>query len=69
MAAVRHSIQGRSDLLGQLEIPATGAQIRQHVERLATAPMKPTKPQLPADVGLFGDEATQLDLCEIFRAE
>ena len=28
---------------------------------------KPAKPQLPADVGLFGDEHLQLDLVEMLQ--
>jgi hypothetical protein len=35
-------------------------------QRLADSPLKPSKPQLPADVGLFGDESSQLDLIEMF---
>ncbi len=65
----RSSIQGRSNLPGQLEIPDTGEHMRQHVAKLAAAPLKPLKAQLPADVGLFGDEALQADMCEIFGAE
>lgn len=29
--------------------------------------MKPKKPQKPCDVGLFSDEADQLDLVEMFQ--
>jgi hypothetical protein len=36
-------------------------------QRRADAPIKPAKPQQPCDVGLFSDEADQLDLCEMFQ--
>ncbi len=35
-------------------------------ERKWRAGRKPAKPQLPADHGLFSDDAAQLDLCEMF---
>jgi hypothetical protein len=33
----------------------------------AAAPIKPAKPQARCDIGLFSDEADQLDLCEMFQ--
>lgn len=36
-------------------------------ERQWRAGLKPRKPQLPADHGLFSDEASQLDLVEMFQ--
>lgn len=33
----------------------------------AAAPMMPRKPQKPCDVGLFSDDANQLDLVEMFQ--
>jgi len=33
----------------------------------AKAPMRPGKPQRPCDLGLFSDEADQLDLVEMFQ--
>lgn len=30
-------------------------------------PLRPKVPQKPCDVGLFSDEADQLDLCEMFQ--
>ena len=36
-------------------------------ERKWQAPLKPAKPQLPADVGLFGDSHLQLDLVEMLQ--
>jgi len=38
-------------------------------ERQWNAGLKPTKPQLPADVGLFGDDHLQLDLVEMLQTE
>ena len=35
--------------------------------QLAAAPLKPRKPQAPCDVGLFSDEADQLDLASLVR--
>lgn len=35
-------------------------------ERKWQAGLKPVKPQLPADVGLFSDDHLQLDLVEMF---
>jgi hypothetical protein len=37
------------------------------LKRRAVAALKPSKPQLPCDVGLFSDEADQLDLVSLFR--
>jgi hypothetical protein len=34
-------------------------------KRLAAAPLRPRRAQLPADHGLFSDEAAQLDLVEV----
>jgi len=54
------------------ELPGTGitaARKRGRIMRLAMAPMKPAKPQLPCDVGLFSDNANQLDLVELARKE
>lgn len=36
-------------------------------ERKWRAGLKPRKPQLPADHGLFSDERDQLDLVEMFQ--
>jgi len=40
---------------------------RGQARRKAAAPLKPSKSQLPCDIGLFIDEALQLDLVEILR--
>lgn len=36
-------------------------------QRKANAPLKPAKPQAPCDIGLFSDDANQLDLIEMFQ--
>jgi hypothetical protein len=46
---------------GQMDMPGTSSTI-QPDKRL-----QPTKPQLPCDIGLFSDEADQLDLVEMFQ--
>lgn len=33
----------------------------------ARAPMRPSRPQAACDIGLFSDEADQLDLVEMFQ--
>lgn len=38
-------------------------------KRQALAPLKPKTAQRACDVGLFSDEANQLDLCEMFQDE
>ncbi len=36
-------------------------------KRRALLPLRAKKPQWACDVGLFSDEADQLDLCEMFQ--
>lgn len=55
-------------LPGQTELPgAEPATVRAELERRAAAPLKPRKAQRLCDHGLFGDEATQLDLVEMLQ--
>lgn len=58
-----HTPGPRVDLPGQLEIPA----ISPLVQRRAAQSMVPDKPQKPCDIGLFSDDAAQLDLVEMAR--
>jgi hypothetical protein len=51
----------------QTEMPGTSPDIAGLLRLKAAAPIKPRKPQLPPDIGLFSDEADQLDLCEMFQ--
>jgi len=46
-----------------------GAERRGEARRKAAAPLKPTRPQAPCDIGLFSDEALQLDLVEMLRSK
>lgn len=49
----------------QLGLPECGPDQAGLAKRLAAAPMRPRKPQSPCDVGLFSDEADQIDLVEM----
>ncbi len=51
----------------QTELPGTSADIGGLLRLKAAAPIRPRKPQKPCDVGLFSDEADQLDLVEMFQ--
>ncbi len=53
----------------QTDIETVNAKIRclaQHLQRRADAGMKPRKEQKPMDIGLWSDDAAQLDLVEMF---
>lgn len=51
----------------QTELPGAGPDLGGMLRQKAAAPIKPAKPQQPCDVGLFSDEADQLDLVEMFQ--
>jgi hypothetical protein len=51
----------------QTELPGTSADIAGLLRLKAAAPIKPRKPQSACDIGLFSDDADQLDLCEMFQ--
>ncbi len=55
-------MQSRSDLPGQLELPDTGPQLADHAKRQTAAPLRPGTPQKPCDIGLFSDDAAQVDI-------
>lgn len=57
-----HTPGPRVDLPGQMELPYTAPRPTDLAKRHAAAPLKPTKPQQPCDVGLFSDEASQLEM-------
>lgn len=64
-----HTPGSRVDLPGQLEIEVL-ATVANHMAlfRLkSAAPLRPSKPQMPCDHGLFSDEAAQLDLVEMLQ--
>jgi hypothetical protein len=51
----------------QMQLDHTASNPAGLARKLAAAPLKPRKPQAPCDVGLFSDEADQLDLVSLFR--
>jgi hypothetical protein len=51
----------------QTVLPGTAADVRGLLRLKANAPLKGRKPQQACDVGLFSDEADQLDLVEMFQ--
>ncbi len=55
----------RYTLPGQLDLPATEQRIAETLKQKAGASLRPSKPQLPLDVGLFSDDVLQTDLIEI----
>jgi hypothetical protein len=58
-----------SYLPGQAEIPGTApASGPELAKRRAAQPLRPSAPQAPCDVGLFGDAAAQADLVDRARA-
>jgi hypothetical protein len=56
----------RSDLPGQLDLPQTEENTAAAAMLRGAMPLKPKQPQKPMDIGLFSDEANQLDLIEMF---
>lgn len=56
----------RHNLPGQIDIPQTEERAAALARLKAAAPLRPSKPQKPCDVGLFSDEADQMDLIEMF---
>ena len=62
--AVIYGNNGQTDL-SMVKRPIS-QDLAELAQRKADSPLKPSKPQLPADVGLFSDESSQLDLIEMF---
>ena len=56
----------RSNLPGQIDIPGTSVEAKGQIRLRAATPLRPNKPQLPCDLGLFSDDADQMDLIEMF---
>lgn len=50
----------------QSNIPGTAPDSAGLAKLLAAKPILALKPQLPCDIGLFSDDANQLDLIEMF---
>ena len=55
----------RHNLLGQLDIPHTEQRLAELARLKAREPLRASKPQLPADIGLFSDDSLQTDLVEM----
>lgn len=51
----------------QATLHGTGPDVAGMLRRRADAPLRPGKVQSACDVGLFGDEAAQLDLVDMAR--
>jgi hypothetical protein len=51
----------------QMAMPGTAPDVAGLLRQKAAAPIKPAKPQKPCDIGLFSDEADQIDLVEMFQ--
>jgi hypothetical protein len=60
-----HKPGPRVDLPGQLELPDTGEDMAGLAKLKGGSPLKPTAPQKPCDIGLFSDNAAQIDLVDI----
>jgi hypothetical protein len=58
-----------STKVGQFDLPDTAPDIGGTLQRKADAPLKPAKPQVACDHGLFGDSAAQLDLIHSLAQE
>jgi hypothetical protein len=48
--------------MDQIELPDTAPDRAAALRRRAAAPLRPSKIQAPCDIGLFSDDATQLEL-------
>ncbi len=61
--------QRREDVMPRRPFPWNRLRTDQKVvaERKWQAGLKPAKPQKACDIGLFSDDAAQLDLCEMFQ--
>lgn len=51
----------------QMQLPSTAHDPAGLARHLAAQPLRPRKPQQPCDVGMFGDQAAQLDLVDMAR--
>jgi hypothetical protein len=54
-------------LPGQMDLPETEPSEHQWMSARCAIPLKPSKPQLPCDVGLFSDDAAQTDLIDYLK--
>ena len=55
----------RLECLGQVEIPQCQEDLPQAAQRRVNQPLRPSKPQIPCDEGLFSNTKDQLDLADM----
>jgi hypothetical protein len=66
--AIRFHFEPGADGKPQAVLPGAERATSAHIARTrALGPMRPKKPQKACDVGLFSDDADQLDLVEMFQ--
>lgn len=66
--AARFNLSYGSTKVGQFDLPGCEHEpSKLLLQRKADAPLKPGKPQEACDVGMFSDEANQLDLVDVAR--
>jgi hypothetical protein len=53
----------------QTSLPSTGPDLAGLARLKAAAPLKPRKPQETCDIGLFSDDARQIDLIDLTRRQ
>jgi len=63
--AIDHTAAGWQQVLAGAEKAKDTAT----VQRAAAKPLRPAVPQRPCDIGLFSDEAAQMDLCDLIKRE
>lgn len=68
-ASVWTQWRGEQPAPRQAALPQTAPDIAGTLRRRAAAPLKPAKPQAPCDVGLFSDDARQIDLVDYANPE
>jgi hypothetical protein len=51
----------------QTFFPGTAPDLAGALQRAADAPIRPSVAQVACDIGLFSDDASQLDLLEMFQ--
>ena len=53
----------------QFDLPDTAPDISGTLQRRAESKLKPITEQKPCDVGLFSDDAAQIDLCDLIKGD
>jgi hypothetical protein len=52
---------------GDWHLPGTAPDLAGALQKAADAPIRPSVAQVACDIGLFSDDASQLDLLEMFQ--